>query len=49
MMLVIAAGLPIMAAGLHVGGRFHTGMTQQTFQRAISVLLIFSGILLLIR
>lgn len=44
-----AAALPIMAVFLYLGGHVHTKLTQQTFQRAISVLLVASGVMLLVR
>lgn len=46
--LVIFA-LPLMAIGLFAGGRVHTSIDQRTFQIAIGVLLIISGISLLLR
>ncbi|MCB1802083.1 MAG: sulfite exporter TauE/SafE family protein [Gammaproteobacteria bacterium] len=41
--------VPLMAIGLFIGGRVHTGIDQRTFQVAVSVLLIISGISLLLR
>ena len=43
------AALPVAGAGLYLGGRIHTGFTQQTFVRFISVLLLGSGIVLLLK
>lgn len=40
---------PVMAAGIFVGRRLHTDIGQQTFRRGISVLLLFSGSILLFR
>ncbi len=44
-----ATALPIMAVALYAGGRVHTRLSQQTFQRSISLLLLGSGILLLLK
>jgi uncharacterized membrane protein YfcA len=44
-----AAALPIMAVFLYLGGHVHTRLTQQAFQRAISVLLLGSGAMLLLK
>lgn len=44
-----AAALPIVGAGLYVGGRIHTGFAPETFKRFISVLLLMSGIALLLK
>lgn len=43
----VVAALPIMGVFLYIGGHIHTKLTQIEFQRAISVLLIVSGIALL--
>ncbi len=48
--LVLAAfSLPVMAIGLYAGGHVHTNITQRTFQVAVSLLLVVSGISLLLR
>ncbi|MET0051853.1 MAG: sulfite exporter TauE/SafE family protein, partial [Candidatus Thiodiazotropha sp.] len=47
--LLTALALPLMAVGMYVGGQIHTNLSQQTFQRGISVLLIFSGLSLLFK
>ncbi|MEQ1661553.1 MAG: sulfite exporter TauE/SafE family protein [Thiobacillus sp.] len=44
---VAAMALPLMAVALYLGGKIHTQLSQQAFQRGISVLLILSGIALL--
>jgi uncharacterized membrane protein YfcA len=49
LVLMMAAALPLMVIGMFIGGRIHTNMSQQTFQRAISVLLVFSGLALLLK
>lgn len=46
-LLTALAALPVMAVALYVGGHVHTRVSQQTFQRAISLLLVFSGVALL--
>jgi len=40
-------GLPVMIIAMNVGGHIHTNISQLTFQRAIGILLIGSGIALL--
>jgi uncharacterized membrane protein YfcA len=40
---------PMMLAGMFVGRRLHTNISQETFRRGISVLLIFSGSVLLFK
>jgi hypothetical protein len=47
--LMIAVAIPLMAIGMYIGGHIHTNMSQQSFQRAISVLLVFSGLSLLLK
>ncbi|MCM8854870.1 MAG: sulfite exporter TauE/SafE family protein [Candidatus Thiodiazotropha sp.] len=46
---MIAVVIPLMMIGMYIGGQIHTTMSQQTFQRAISILLIFSGLALLFK
>lgn len=48
-LLKTAMALPFAAAGLYVGGRIHTNLSQQTFRRTISVLLLVSGCALLFK
>jgi uncharacterized membrane protein YfcA len=48
-MILTAIALPIMAVGLFIGGQIHTRISARTFQVAISVLLIGSGLSLLLR
>jgi hypothetical protein len=45
----ILAGLPLVAAGLWLGGRVHSTISAATYARIISVLLLFSGVVLLIK
>jgi uncharacterized membrane protein YfcA len=45
-LLSMMAALPVVGAGLYVGGRVHTGFSQETFKRFISVLLLCSGVAL---
>jgi uncharacterized membrane protein YfcA len=48
--LVAALGaLPIVAAGLHLGGRVHTGLSQRAFVALISALLVATGVALLLK
>lgn len=47
--ILIAATLPVMAVSLYIGGHVHTKVTQLQFQRGISVLLILSGSVLLLK
>ena len=45
----VGAALPLVAAGLYIGGRIHVNMTQKNFVRLVSLILIASGMALLIR
>lgn len=47
--LLAALALPIMAAGLYLGGHVHTNITQRNFQVAVSILLVVSGTSLMLR
>ncbi|MEW8195022.1 MAG: hypothetical protein AB2793_15020, partial [Candidatus Thiodiazotropha sp.] len=49
LMLMMAVAIPLMVIGMFIGGHIHTNMSQQTFQRAISLLLVFSGLALLLK
>lgn len=46
---VVALALPLMGIALYLGGQIHTRLSQQAFQRGISVLLIVSGVALLLK
>lgn len=46
---LLAMALPIMGIFLYLGGHIHTRLTQVQFQRAISVLLIVSGVVLIFK
>jgi len=46
---LVAMALPIMAVFMYIGGHIHTRLTQAQFQRAISILLIVSGTVLLLK
>jgi hypothetical protein len=48
-LLFTAAFLPVMAVSLYAGGHVHVKIGADTFKRAISVLLIASGLVLLLR
>ena len=43
LLFVVAVSLPIMMAGLYVGGHIHTTLSQKAFQTVISILLLISG------
>ena len=42
-LLLIAVSLPIMILGMYIGGHIHTNISHQNIQKAIAVLLLFSG------
>ena len=46
---IVAIAIPLMAIGMYIGGQIHSNLSQQTFQRGISLLLIISGISLLLK
>ncbi len=46
-MILLAASLPVMVVGMYIGGHIHTNISQRTFQQAIGVLLVGSGMALL--
>ena len=48
-LILMAVSLPMMAIGLYIGGHIHTNISQRTFQIAVSILLLISGISLLLR
>jgi uncharacterized membrane protein YfcA len=45
--IAFAAAFPLMLAGILIGDRFHTGMSETTFKRLVAAILIVSGISLL--
>jgi uncharacterized membrane protein YfcA len=45
----LLAAVPIAGAGLYVGGRIQTGLSQRAFQLVIRVLLLVSGMALLLK
>ncbi|MCW5604599.1 MAG: sulfite exporter TauE/SafE family protein [Burkholderiales bacterium] len=47
--LTFAAALPLMLAGIYVGDRIHVNMSETTFRRLISVLLVLCGVPLLMK
>ncbi len=48
--LVIAAvGLPLMLAGIFIGNRVHTWLSELAFRRTVSGALIVSGLALLLK
>ncbi|MDH5368600.1 MAG: sulfite exporter TauE/SafE family protein [Gammaproteobacteria bacterium] len=48
-LLNIAFALPIMFLAMYMGEHLHTNISQRTFQKAIGIFLIFSGIALLLK
>jgi uncharacterized protein len=48
-LLAVALALPVAAVALLAGGRIQTGLSQPTFMRLISVLLLASGVALILR
>ncbi|MDP1680936.1 MAG: sulfite exporter TauE/SafE family protein [Burkholderiales bacterium] len=46
---LLAVAIPVMAVFLYAGGHIHTRLSHAAFQRAISMLLISSGVILLFR
>jgi uncharacterized membrane protein YfcA len=49
LLVYLLAALPIVVAGLYLGGRLQTGWSQTTFVRFISLLLVGSGVALLVK
>jgi len=48
-LLNIAFALPIMLIAMYIGEHLHTNISQRSFQRAIGIFLIFSGLALLFK
>ena len=48
-LMALLAALPIAGIGLYVGGRIHTGLSQELFVRFISLLLVAGGFGLLMK
>lgn len=46
---LFAMTLPVMGIFLYIGGHIHTRLTHTQFQRGISVLLVISGVVLLLK
>ena len=49
LVLIALCSLPIMLAGLYIGGHIHTNLSQRAFQTAISGLLLISGASLVLK
>lgn len=47
--LIVATALPLVAAGLYLGGRIHLGLSQRAFVRLVSLILVATGTALLVR
>ena len=48
-LLLVGAGLPLMAAALYLGGHIHTNLSHEAFRQAIGWVLVGSGLALLLR
>lgn len=48
-LLTALAALPVMTVALYAGGHIHSRVSQKTFQRAISLLLVCSGLALVLK
>ncbi len=48
-LLLFAAALPFMLAGILIGDRVHTGLSETAFRRIVCVVLIVSGIPLMVK
>jgi len=48
-MFAFAVAIPVMVIALYAGGKVHTSISPRTFQRAIGMLLVVSGLSLLLR
>jgi len=48
-LILVAVAFPVMFIGMYIGGHVHTNISHDTFQRAISLLLVISGTALLIK
>lgn len=48
-LLLFAAALPFMLAGIFIGDRIHTGLSETAFRRIVCVVLILSGIPLMLK
>jgi uncharacterized protein len=46
-LITVAIALPMMLAGIFVGNRIHTGLSELAFRRLVSGALIVSGLALL--
>ena len=48
-LLTILYSLPVMVLSMYIGNHLHTNISQRTFQKAIGIFLIISGIALLLK
>ncbi|HEY9052833.1 MAG TPA: sulfite exporter TauE/SafE family protein [Gammaproteobacteria bacterium] len=48
-LILVGVALPLMVLGLYIGEHIHTSLSQQDFQRGISLILIVSGIALVLQ
>ncbi len=49
LLMLLAVLLPVMGISIYLGGRIHTTVTQETFKRGISLLLLGSGVALFLK
>jgi uncharacterized membrane protein YfcA len=47
--LIVAIALPMMLLGIFIGDRLHTGLSEITFRRVISAMLLVTGVALLVK
>lgn len=48
-LLNITYALPVMFLAMYIGEHIHTNVSQRTFQRAIGIFLVFSGVALILK
>ncbi|MEJ2140979.1 MAG: sulfite exporter TauE/SafE family protein [Gammaproteobacteria bacterium] len=47
MLILVLVSIPVMVLAMSIGGHIHTNISQRSFQRAVGILLLGSGIALL--
>src|SRR6516162_2868703 len=48
-LVIVAIAMPIMLAGIYIGNRIHTGISELAFRRLVSGALMVSGAALLVK
>jgi len=48
-LVTVATALPMMLAGIFLGNRIHTGLSELAFRRLVSLALMVSGLALLVK